>query len=71
MKAVGVLNTGEPVKGIIVNPHGVEVPEHVPILDFYNIANGGLGHVERTWTNGGRFLDGRAGVHWRPWRSRI
>jgi hypothetical protein len=50
MKAVGVLNTGEPVKGIIVNPHGVEVPEHVPILDSHNIANGGLGHVERTWT---------------------
>ena len=29
LKVVGVLNTGEPVKGIIVNPHGVEVPEHV------------------------------------------
>jgi hypothetical protein len=50
LKVVGVLNTGEPVKGIIVNPHGVEVPEHVPILDSHNIANGGLGHVERTWT---------------------
>jgi hypothetical protein len=46
---VGVLNTGEPVKGIIVDPHGVEVGPDIPILDSHNVANGCLGHLERAW----------------------
>jgi hypothetical protein len=37
------------VKGIIVNPRGVEVPEHVPVLDSHRIANGVLGHLASAW----------------------
>jgi hypothetical protein len=49
LKPIGVLSTCEPVKGIIVNPHGVEVPENVPVLDCHSIRNGCLGHLERAW----------------------
>jgi hypothetical protein len=49
MKATGILSTSEPVKGIIVNPHGVEVAGDVPILDSHNVRNGCLGHLGKTW----------------------
>jgi hypothetical protein len=49
LKVVGVLNTGEPVKGIIVDPAGIEVGPDIPILDSHNVANGCLGHLERAW----------------------
>ena len=49
MKATGILSTSEPVKGIIVNPHGVEVAGDVPILDCHNVRDGCLGHLGKTW----------------------
>jgi hypothetical protein len=53
MKAVGVLlSASEPVRGVYFDVHGVEIGPNIPILDSHNLANGGLGHVERTWTEG-------------------
>lgn len=49
MKAIGILSTSEPVNGIIVNPRGIEIGPHIPILDSHNIANGALGHLQRAW----------------------
>jgi phage head maturation protease len=49
MKAVGILSTSAPVKGIIINPRGVEIGPDIPILDSHNIANGALGYLERAW----------------------
>jgi phage head maturation protease len=49
LKATGVLSTSESVKGIIVNPRGVEVPDHVPVLDSHDVRNGCLGYLEKTW----------------------
>jgi hypothetical protein len=67
LKAVGVLSASEPVKGIIVDPRGVEVPENVPVLDSHNVANGCLGHLARAWAEddvllwGELVFTGRAG----------
>jgi phage head maturation protease len=66
LKAVGVLSTSEPVKGFIVNAHGVEVPEDVPILDSHDVRNGCLGYLERAWVEGDSLMgslvfNGRAG----------
>jgi phage head maturation protease len=66
LKAVGVLSASEPVKGVIVNPHGVEVPEDVPIFDSHDFARGCLGHLSRAWTEndalwGELIFTGRAG----------
>jgi hypothetical protein len=49
LKAMGILSTSEPVKGIIVNPHGVEIGPDIPVLDSHRVANGVLGHLERAW----------------------
>jgi hypothetical protein len=52
LKAVGILSTSANVKGLVVDPGGVEVPDHVPVLDSHNVANGCLGHLARTWVAG-------------------
>jgi hypothetical protein len=47
LKGAAILSTGTPVKGIVVDPRGVEVPENVPLLDSHSEANGCLGHLSR------------------------
>jgi hypothetical protein len=49
LKAVATLSTSATVRGIVVDPHGIEVPDLVPILDSHNVRNGCLGHLERAW----------------------
>jgi hypothetical protein len=67
LKAMGILSTSEPVKGIIVNPHGVEIGPDIPVLDSHRVANGVLGHLERAWIEddsslwGELIFTGRAG----------
>jgi hypothetical protein len=67
LKAMGILSTSEPVKGIIVNPHGVEIGPDIPVLDSRRVANGVLGHLERAWIEddsslwGELIFTGRAG----------
>ena len=67
LKAMGILSTSEPVKGIIVNRHGVEIGPDIPVLDSHRVANGVLGHLERAWIEddsslwGELIFTGRAG----------
>jgi hypothetical protein len=48
LRATGILSTSAPINGVIVNPNGVQIPEHVPILDSHNVRNGCLGFLAGT-----------------------
>lgn len=49
LKAVGILSTSALVKGIIVNPRGIDVPDNVPVLDSRDVRNPCLGYLESAW----------------------
>jgi HK97 family phage prohead protease len=53
LKAVGILSTSAPLKGIVVDLRGVEVGEHIPVLDSHDFRNGCLGHLARAWVDDG------------------
>jgi hypothetical protein len=53
LKAVGVLSTAAMVKGIIVNPLGIDLASvrngEIPILDSHNVRNPCLGYLKNAW----------------------
>jgi phage head maturation protease len=66
LRGAAILSSGIVVRGIIVDPRGVEVGPDIPILDSHDFRNGCLGYVESTWAAddtlfGELIFTGRAG----------
>jgi hypothetical protein len=51
LKATGILSTTASVNGLVINPRGIEIGPHIPVLDSHNVANGALGHLQRAWVD--------------------
>src|SRR6266481_5946840 len=49
MRAIATLTTLTEVKGVVINPHGIEVGDDIPILDCHSLKNRCLGHLESAW----------------------